>query len=289
MRPVLESVFPWEERGITFVGDPHTFKVQSLTDQLESDLKEAKNRGDDIVLWGDIDDWIVPSDTKRYTNGKYNTDVDAIVNYKVDRLAEFYKPFADNIIIMKLGNHETAFIKHHHVDPMAMLIRDLNRERSGGLKPIFYGGYTMWWLLKFVNFTEEGKRSGSKSVKMWLHHGAGGSSPVTKGAIDRARIQDNISADVYVIGHKHTSVHVVTKHEYLDDYGNVKRNDRDFLIVPGYSGWEQEAPGDNGYTLNWSSESFYGLEATGCARIRLEPSRTDGEYRIDRYVERKSV
>lgn len=293
MRPVLESVFAWDEIGVTFVGDPHTHKVESLTQQLESDLRDAKARGDKIVLWGDIDDWIVPSDAKRYTNGKYNTNVDAIVNYKVDRLAEFYKPFADDIVVMKLGNHETEFIKRHHVDPMQMLVRDLNRERNSELAPIFYGGYTMWWLLKFKNVTEDGTRAGSKSVSLWLHHGAGGSAAVTKGAIDRARIYDNITADVYVIGHKHTSMHIQTKHEFLDSYGNVKRQDRDFLIVPGYSGWEQKAPDDSGYTLNWSSEKFYGLEATGCARMRFVPRRVHigslNEYRIDRYVERRSV
>ena len=89
---------------------------------------------------------------------------------------------------------------------------------------------------------EAGKgRAGSQSVTFWLHHGAGGSAPVTKGMIDRARIYDTITADVYVIGHKHTSVHAQTKHEYLDNRGNVRRQDRDFIIVPGYSGWEQTA------------------------------------------------
>jgi predicted phosphodiesterase len=271
VRPVLETILPWGEQGITFIGDPHTFKNETLTQQLKEDLEDAKKRNDLIALWGDVAEWIVPSDLKRYS-AKDNHEVDGIVNYEVDRLRDFYAPYVNNIAIMKVGNHETQFIKRHHVDPMAMLIRDLNRLRDQSLQPIFYGGYTCWWLVKMIQYYNE-KRVGSQSVKFWLHHGSGGSAPVTRGAIDRARIADSISADVYVIGHKHQSVHINTKHEYLDDYGNVKRKDRDFLIVAGYSGWEQEAPGDNPYALNWSAESFYGLESTGSATIRLTPTR----------------
>lgn len=288
MRPVYESVFPWEEVGVTFVGDPHTFKVDALTEQLHDDLTEAKERGDRIVLWGDIAEWIVPSDYKRFTSGKHNRQVDAIVNQEINRLAEFYEPFADSIDIMKLGNHETEFIKRHHVDPLALLVSKLNGKRSPDLAPIFYGGYTMWWLVKFISETD-GKRSRSSSVKFWLHHGAGGSAAVTRGAIDRARIYDAITSDVYVIGHKHQSMHIQTKHEFLDSYGNVRRHDRDFLIIPGYSGWEQEAPTEDGYILNWSSEKFYGLESTGCARMRLVPKTDKRGNIIDRYVERKSA
>ena len=54
MRPVLETVLPWEERGITFIGDPHTFKSEVLTQQLKEDLEDAKKRDDLIAIWGDI-------------------------------------------------------------------------------------------------------------------------------------------------------------------------------------------------------------------------------------------
>lgn len=288
MRPVYETVLPWGEVGVTIIGDPHTFKTESLTEQLQSDLTTARDNGDRIVLWGDIHDWIVPSDLKRFTSAKHAVKVDGVVNKLVRDLADFYEPFVDSIEIMKLGNHETEFIKRHHVDPMGLLIAELNRRRSADLPPIFYGGYTMWWVVKFV-MEYRGKRTGSQSTKFWLHHGAGSSSPVTRGAIDRARIYDAIDSEVYVIGHKHTSLHVQTKHERVDDYGNVERYDRDFLIVPGYSGWEQKAPDDDGYPLNWSSEKFYGLESTGCARIRLKPVSGNPKRRIERYIERMSA
>ena len=286
MRPVYETIAPWQEQGISFFGDPHTFKTDELTKLLRSDLQDAKDRGDIIVIWGDIAEWILPSDSRRFTSGKHKKQVDSIVNDEVAKLADFYEPFVDNIAIMKLGNHETAVIKHHHVDPMQMLISELNRRKSPGLDPIFYGGYTMWWLYKMRRTSEDGTRQGGCNVKFWLHHGAGGSAPVTRGAIDRARIYDAITADVSIIGHKHQSMHVTTKHERLDDYGNVKREDRDFLLLAGYSGWDNSQSRDSGYMLDWSSESFYGLESTGYKRVVLRPKQHP--TRIIRIVEGKS-
>ena len=130
MRPVYETQLPWEDFGVTFVGDPHTFKVPALTQQLADDLKDATERGDRLVIWGDISEWIVPSDSKRYTNAKHNRDVDDVVGHEIKRLADFYEPYVNNIEIMKLGNHETEFMKRHYVDPMRMLIDELNRRRD---------------------------------------------------------------------------------------------------------------------------------------------------------------
>ena len=286
MRPVIELVLPWEPQGVTIIGDPHTFKTEALTDLQRSDLQEAKDKGDLIVLWGDVTEWIVSSDLKRY-NAKHNSEVDGYVNKMVRTLADFYEPFVNNIALMKLGNHETAFIKYHHVDPMALLIAELNRRRDQALEPIRYGGYTCWWIVKFIHKTANGDRNGSGSVKFWLHHGAGGAAPVTKGAIDRARIQDGIvGADVYVVGHHHTAVSIPTLKETCDDYGNVRRDIVDFIVVPGYSGWEQDAPGLDGYTLDWPSENFYNLEMTGSVRIMLEPRNTSKDGRNRMYIKR---
>lgn len=293
MRPVYISEFPWEETAISFFGDPHIGHDPAMTELLAEDLRDAKSRGDHIVLWGDVADWIMPSDRKRFTSGKHNRQVDGIINQEVARIADFLEPFVDQIVIMKLGNHETAVIKNHHVDPMQMLASELNRRRSPELPPIFYGGYTCWWLVRLVSISSTGKRTRSKSVKMWLHHGGGGSAPVTRGAIDRARIYDAITADVSIIGHKHQSMHITTKHERLDDYGNVRREDRDFILLAGYSGWDHSAPDlQSGYMLNWSSETFYGLESTGYKRLVLKPIVGGGNSknidRIQRIVEAKS-
>ena len=274
MRPVIETQLPWEPRGITIIGDPHTFKTERLTKRLKSDLEEAAKRDDLLVIWGDIAEWIVSSDLKRYS-AKHGAQVDGYVNEMVGRLADFYEPYVNHIAMMKCGNHETAFLKHHHVDPMALLIAELNQRRDKKLPRIAYGGFTCWWLVKFIKLSAKGARSQSSGVKFWFHHGAGGAAPVTKGAIDRARIQDAIvGADVYVIGHKHTAVSIPVTKETCDDYGNVRRRQVDFLIVPGYSGWEQKAPSKDGYMRDWSAENFYNLEATGSARIVLTPSAT---------------
>lgn len=285
MRPVCTVTHDWEPVAYYITGDPHTFKHPAATALLKQQLDEAKSNGDHIIVWGDIHDWIAPGDKMRYS-AKQARKVDAYVNDIVAELYEFYLPYVDNIDVIKLGNHETAFIKHNHVDPMAILIDRLNQARSKDREPIFYGGYTCWFAVKFVNNTKQGTRNRSTTYKMWLHHGAGGSAPVTKGAIDRARIQDAITgADCYVIGHKHSAISVPVMKEALDDYGNVCRFMVDFVCVPGFSTWDQKEPDtDAGYLLEYSAERFYGLEAMGGCRVKLTPKR-ESSGRRKYYVE----
>lgn len=286
MRPVHIATHDWEPVTYYVTGDPHTFKHPAATALLKQQLDAAKASGDRIIVWGDIHDWIAPGDKMRYS-AKQARKVDAYVNDIVAELYEFYAPYADNIDVMKLGNHETAFIKHNHVDPMSMLIDRLNQARSPELPAIFYGGYTCWFAVRFWHTTETGKRNRSASYKMWLHHGAGGSAPVTKGAIDRARIQDAITgAHCYIIGHKHSAISVPVMKESLDDYGNVNRFMVDYVCVPGFSAWDQDEPDtDRGYLLEYSAERFYGLEAMGGCRIKLTPKvdRAGGrqKYRVE--------
>ena len=64
-------------------------------------------------------------------------------------------------------------------------------------------------------------------------------------------------------------------------------------LLAGYSGWDHSAPDlQSGYMLNWSSETFYGLESTGYKRLVLKPIFGGGNGknidRIQRIVEAKS-
>jgi predicted phosphodiesterase len=289
MRPVFETIAPFEPRAVVITGDPHIGKHPETTELLRQDLEDAKARGDWIIVWGDVRQWITPNDRKRYS-AKEGDNRDALVNKWVNELVRFFEPFVDNIIAIKLGNHETSLIKHSNTDPIVMLVDRLNQLRSPDLQRIVYAGYTAWWLVRFINTNDTGQRVGSVSCKFWLHHGAGGSAPVTKGALDRARIQDAIiGADVYVIGHKHTAVSIPTQKEHCDDYGNVRRRTVDFIIVPGYSAWSQELPDEDGYNLDWSSETFYGLESVGCVRIEMEPVSVCSTVETKHYVVKRKV
>lgn len=290
MRPVIRFRLPFSERGVRLFGDPHIDHPGHARELLIADLEDCKARGDIGIVMGDVWSMILPQDRKRFNSGRYGEKVDAIINRKLDEAEELFAPYADCIDVMMVGNHETAVIKHHAVDPVALLIDRLNRvKKKGALESerIAHGGYTCWVQMQFMT----GQR-GSLSNTMWLHHGAGGAAPVTKGMIDGNRIKQGRMADVYAIAHKHTHIADTDRFEYLDGYGNIKQISRDYLVVAGYSGSdEMDDPDEDGYIIDWSAEKFYHLEAQGSVRIVFRPihSGSGKGDRIKRTIIRESA
>ena len=260
------------------VGDPHIEAPNHNRELFLRDLEGAKARGDSVWIIGDVWSLILPRDLKRFTAGRHGGQQDAIINQAITYAYDILAPYADIIDIMLLGNHEAEVIRRHHTDLLALLIDRLNQTKTSGCykdadgKPrIAHAGYTAWVQVQFKK-EHNGKRTWSTSNMVWLHHGKGGGAQVTKGMIDANRIRASRFADVYAIGHKHTSIHDSQRFEYLDSYGNKKQVWQDFIIVGGYSGQDIEDDYEaNGYTLDYSSEQHYGLEAQGSKRIVFMP------------------
>lgn len=289
MRDTIRLKLPWEELGVLIVGDPHLEAANHNRELFVRDLDGAKERGDSVWVIGDVWSMILARDLKRFTQGRHGHKLDAAINAFVTEAFEVLKPYANNIDIMLLGNHEAEVIRRHHVDPLALLIDRLNQVKTSGhykdadgKARIAHAGYTAWVQVQFQKNTRGGKGSRSWSVSnmVWLHHGRGGGAPVTKGMIDANRIRAARYADVYAIGHKHTSVHDSQRFEYLDSYGNKRIVWQDFVIVGGYSG--EDITDDyerDGYTLDYSAEQHYGLEAQGSKRIVFTPvGKRRGRY-----------
>lgn len=270
MRPIYlyEREAPAGARShkILFVGDPHIGHWDRGTRLLENHLDYAVKENAQIVLWGDLRDWIVPTDRKRFDSHSHAQKVSAYLNLMIDETAHFLAPYANNIMMLKVGNHETSTIKYSNLDPIALLVQRLNSERYKWLDPIVELGYTGWLRIRLTDPASASKSSPSVGAahNIWMHHGVGGASPVTKGAIDRARIRDHVDADTYMIGHKHNAMYVPWVVESVNTFGIVERSTKHFVQLPGYSGWERENMSPNeGYNLNWSGETFYGIEAMG--------------------------
>jgi hypothetical protein len=285
---------------VLIVGDPHLEALSHNRELFLRDLDAAKARGDSVWIIGDTWSLILPRDLKRFTQGRHGGKQDAIINQAVTYAFDVLKPYADNIDIMLLGNHEAEVIKRHHTDILALLIDRLNQVKtkgaykdSDGNARIAHAGYTAWVQVQFQK-EYKGKRSWSTSNMVWLHHGRGGGAPVTKGMIDANRIRASRFADVYAIGHKHTSIHDSQRFEYCDSYGNKKVVWQDFVIVGGYSGEDIEDDYEtDGYTLDYSSEQHYGLEAQGSKRIVFIPEtkniRNQSYPHIRRRIEQETA
>jgi UDP-2,3-diacylglucosamine pyrophosphatase LpxH len=299
MRVPLKIVRPWEPFGITFIGDPHLESPHHARELFEHDMNEASKRGDSIVIMGDVFDAILFQDKKR-SNASHMMDTDSKLNRITMKAVNRLKPWVNNIDLMLVGNHETAVMKYHSYDPVGMLLGILNSHKTDGAfasKLIHHGGYTTFLGLQFVQTAETGNRIGSYSQKIYLHHGAGGGAPVTKGMIDAARIKVGNVFDVGVIGHKHTHIYDGDRYRYMDDYGNIRYVDRDFFVVGGYNAKDLEQDPDEliededgdmvprGYSLDYP-DTFYNHANMGSVRVLFEPKC---QHQSKRWVKRTIV
>jgi hypothetical protein len=184
--------------------DYHIGSANSNHDLIVKDLATIKLFGGKALVNGDVFDAICPTD-KRYDAGvlhpslRGKKDLAAAI---VDLAFNLLRPYADVIDVMGIGNHEEAWIKYNHGDPVRQLIERLNNEAGAD---ITHGGF---WGYMNTTFDLKGVKFKPKHRLLYLH-GTGGDSPVTKGTIDFNRKGRNWKYDLLTFGHKRNHVDVV--------------------------------------------------------------------------------
>ena len=246
----------------------------------DHDMNKAKANGDSIWCLGDMNSLILPKDLKRMT-ASHGMTRDAVVNKLVNQTFRRLEPYADNLDVLMMGNHETALLKYHSTDFILSLLALINSVKKRGAFAdglCHHGGYKTFILVQFKQ-RGVGIRNQSVSAKGLLFHGAGGGAPVTKGMIDGNRLKVANQFDFCAIGHKHTMIYDTDYYNYVDDYGNQRRKDRDYFVVGGYDGADvQQDPGaldeegdPIGYMLSYSDEAHLGNQGQGSVRVVFTP------------------
>ena len=182
---------------------------------LKHDLQRMADADCKIGINGDVFDFILPSDLKRF-------DLDALdrdllqhgvkpIDAAIDMAYEFLKPYAHLIEFIGIGNHEAHVSKRHHIDVMSILLYRLNQLPNINIKP---GGWCGYWHICI------GRGTKKSSWTQYRHHGAGGAAPVTKGIIDFQRMLAWLGdVDAIWIGHKHNKfVDLATKMHYYGQH-----------------------------------------------------------------------
>lgn len=282
----IKFCYSTEPLTIVPMSDLHLDSPSNNEDKMMEDLETAKQLNAHIFLGGDIWSAVFPSDKKRYTSRHGIAQIDALLDYSIKRAFKILKPYANNIDLVCTGNHETSVIKYHHTDPTDTLRCKLNEVRSNKLPPIRHGGYTGFISL---NFKPNTKSKCSTTEHWFFHHGKGGNSIVTRGAIDLQRLRASNFADVYWLGHKHTNISDIPKTRYVDIYGNIVSKDVLAFITAGYDGEVKEQKyEETGYILDWAEETFYESQSQGCAIIHYTITEHKGKLRIKKLFQ-KSV
>ncbi len=222
----------WTQRYL-LISDVHYDSPYCDRKLLTKHLDQAKASNSGIMVVGDWFDAMGGKNDKRSHKGGIRSDhqVDNYFDILVDSSCDYLTPYANQLVMLSQGNHETAILKHNETDLLARLARHLNTTCMG------YTGF-----IRFMFSKETGGRS---SKRLWFHHGAGGGGPVTKGVPQAHRRSASVEADIYVSGHIHESWVVENVMLKMNDNGNIFFSPQTHIQLPTY----KQEYGSDGYHI----------------------------------------
>lgn len=247
----------WEQY-VLLMSDNHHDSPQCDRKLEEKHLKEAKAKNAWILFAGDYFDAM---QGRKDPRGSYNNlDPALLGDDYLDRLvkfnADFLAPFADNILMIGRGNHETGALKHYNVDLTSNLVYRLRNETKSDVRA---GGYGGW--VRFLFTMDKTKRF---SLNMKYFHGAGGEAPVTRGAIQTNRQAVYLpDADVVWNGHNHQGYVMMIQRERISAAGRIYQDIQWHVRTPGYLNGYGDGSG------GWAVESGMAPTPNGCVWLRL--------------------
>jgi hypothetical protein len=247
--------------GLLFLtSDLHIDSVYCNRDALISDFEEAKRRNAMIFLLGDVFDAMQGRFDPRRSLDELRPEYrrNDYYDYVVKDVAKLLKPYAENIMLITPGNHETAVLKNASLSLIDRLVYAMNLEHGGHVLQGGYGG----WVRINLHYGKNGHRT---SIKMKYHHGFGGDAPVTRGVIHTNRQNVYIKdADIIVNGHNHNAYYVPIVSETLSNSGKVVFQTTHHIRTPGY----KQEYGDG--TQGWAVEKGMVPKPLGGAFVQYE-------------------
>lgn len=242
--------------SIYALSDLHIDSRKHHRDLARRHMQLAKDSNSPIVIFGDFFDAKEGRFDPRATRSKrdeVNDPNHAYINQLIDFGATQLEPYAENIAVMGLGNHETSLKKNMDIDIMSLMSRELGAR---GTRAPLIAGYWGWVVLKYSLSTSRG------SSIIYFHHGTGGNSPVSRGAIKAHRRQTFVDGTDFVIsGHIHNPDVSFYRSRYLSMNFTPMVRDTTHLVIPGYQrSDEYEASG-------WAVQKEFPPAANGCVRL----------------------
>ncbi len=145
----------------------------------------------------------------------------------VKHAAEDYGPYAKNIVMVGMGNHEAGILQHNNTNLTSSLVHDLNSDYKGRVIPASMEG---WVLFRFKI-----RKTIRRTIYLYWHHGADGASPVTRGMISTARQAVYLpDANIVWNGHNHQDYYTGTSRRRCNHNGVTTFDVQHFIRTPGY-------------------------------------------------------
>ena len=197
--------------------DNHFDAVACNRRLLKKHLDEAKARDALIFVFGDWFDAMQGRFDPRRSMNEVRPEYRADNYYDliVDDAERFLTPYAQNLILITDGNHETAVETNANINLSDRLVKGLRGVGS----PVMRGGYGGW--VKFMFDLSGGLKKGPRQSKnLKYHHGYGGDAPVSDGMIQTKRQAVYLpDADIVVNGHNHNAYEAPLVRERISTQG----------------------------------------------------------------------
>lgn len=263
--------------SIYAMSDLHIDSRRHHRDLAQKHMGMAQETDSPILIFGDFFDAKEGRFDPRATRSKrdeVNDPNHAYINQLIDYGANALEPYADNIALIGLGNHETSLKKNMDIDIMSLLSRELGaRQRHAPL----IGGYTGWVIVRYKMSTLANR------IVIYFHHGTGGNSPVSRGAIKAHRRATFIEgADFVISGHIHTPDFSHYRAKYVNGTGRIAYRDTTHLVLPGYQ------RSDEYQASGWEVMKEFPPQPNGCARLDIKFGEEGKGKRMRAGVARKA-
>jgi hypothetical protein len=224
----------WEQ-WVLLTSDLHWDNPKCRWDLLKKHLDEAVERKAPVFSFGDHFCCMQGKFDKRSDKGDIRPEhqhgdyLDSLVS----TAAEWFAPYANNLVLVTPGNHETAILKHHET---CLVTRLCERLRHGGGQTRI-GGYSGWVRIQWEFY------GCMDSQRLAYHHGWGGGGPITKGVIDFNRMSEMLDADFYVAGHVHWKGYQPVKRVRLNKANKVNQDTVHYIRSGSYKDEFQQGQG----------------------------------------------
>lgn len=168
-------------------------------------LKKHCEKADFIKIYGDLFDLMQGKHDKRrsYSDLKDRYKASNYIDEVIKDAVEFFKPFANKLLFVSYGNHETSVINNLGTNPISAFCM-LMRMHGSNVVEGSYQGY-------IVEQFKKPSKSTSGNINIIItayHHGHGGAPQKTEGVLemeaDKAKFPN---ADIIMKGHNHFKWH----------------------------------------------------------------------------------
>jgi len=237
---------------LMFIGCSHLDSLECNRGKLASALQRAVDEGARIIFNGDNFDLMQGRNDPRRSRAAMKPEfVGSYVNDVVEDAVTFLLPYAENIDIMALGNHETSFMRNCDVD-VNKFAADMLSEKSGhkihtgsimGYLQLIFDNGNKHSTTRIVHFRHDGGSLGKRSKGILSYDILAGEYPNT---------------DVFVTAHGHQMVHHETQSEIVTKSGAIEYRERILISCPSFKEeWADRCK------ANWWNATNKGPRAVG--------------------------